>query len=585
MNNIEKHLEKIIYSSDSLKNDFISKNISCVLEYISKQKIIDNEIIIEDLIDKYKLPHIKLSTPNVRPDCYDKINEYYKNGYFVFHDINKNKYYAVNDLKFLKQKKVNSENNIFLITKDNLFKILEREFSDINSNWAKSYLESINKNSTAKNIDYLKMVVGFFIIFFTTLLQHINLFNIINNITYLVQNILKSFLFKTSLSNSTPSPYEEINDALPIYSVMIPLYKEELKIDDILSAIKDINYPKDKLDVKFVIEADDIITIRAIKAAILPSYIHVIKVPYSFPRTKPKALNYAMPYVKGDLLTIYDAEDIPDPNQLLKAVYAFQNLPNNYVCVQAKLNFYNANKNILTRFFSVEYSLWFEYLLKGLSIMNLPVTLGGTSNHFKVDKLKEVGYWDAYNVTEDADLGIRMYLKGYKVHLIDSVTMEEAPTKISVWIAQRARWIKGFFQTIYVFMRTKKDRNIFPLYKIFSVYIFVGFATYSFFCMPWLFACFALDVDWYVYYLWGINSIFAFAYMYSIVYIIMIKKYSSLLRLKLIDWIILILWPSYFLLHTIACYRAIWEMITHPFKWNKTPHGNINDSTKKPLKK
>ena len=183
---------------------------------------------------------------------------------------------------------------------------------------------------------------------------------------------------------------------------------------------------------------------KALSIVDLPKYIHVIKVPVSFPRTKPKAMNYAISYVKGEYLCVYDAEDRPDSDQLLKALQAFKELSQEYACVQARLNFYNPNENMLTSFFSIEYSLWFEYLLKGLNLYELPITLGGTSNHFKVSALEKIGYWDAYNVTEDADLGIRLYSNGYKVHIIDSETLEEAPIGLFNWLAQRTRWIKGF---------------------------------------------------------------------------------------------------------------------------------------------
>ncbi|MDN3030621.1 MAG: glycosyltransferase family 2 protein [Candidatus Tisiphia sp.] len=198
----------------------------------------------------------------------------------------------------------------------------------------------------------------------------------------------------------------------------------------------------------------------------LPCYIHLIKVPFTLPRTKPKSLNYAMQYCKGKYVVIYDAEDRPDTDQLLKAVIAFDSLPKEYVCLQAKLNFYNENENLLTKLFSIEYCLWFKYLLKGLSIMNLPVTLGGTSNHFKVDALQKIGFWDAYNVTEDADLGIRLYSFGYKVHMIDSYTLEESPIDIINWINQRSRWIKGFIQTFLVFLAQKDKYKRFKFYQI-----------------------------------------------------------------------------------------------------------------------
>jgi len=518
-----------------------------------------------------QLPYIDLETKNIEVLDYSKINEYFKEGYFIFKNAKGEINYAVSNFDIIKKKCLCAQ-NLHRITTDNLYAILERSFSTKNTDIAINYLEHKFPGASAKNIDYKKIISGFAIIFFLLCIFFINIFNLLNNFVYIAQNVLKGLLFIRGITSDQKSLINEINDDMPIYSVLIPLYKEERKIVAILKAMKNLNYPKDKLDIKLIIEDDDILTMRAIKVNKLPSYIHVIKVPYSLPRTKPKALNYAMTYVRGQYVVIYDAEDVPDPDQLLKALYAFNRLPEKYACVQAKLNFYNAKTNLLTKFFSIEYSLWFDYLLKGLSIMNLPVTLGGTSNHFKVDKLREIGYWDAYNVTEDADLGIRLYLNGYKVHLINSITMEEAPTDIPIWIAQRARWIKGFIQTIFVFMKTKKDYKKFNIFKILTVYIFVGLSTYSFFCLPWLLLVLMFDLPPYIYYLWLINSIFSFSYMYMIAYFILTKD-RSIWQLSILEWLALILWPFYFLLHTISSYRAVWEIIKSPFEWNKTPHG------------
>jgi cellulose synthase/poly-beta-1,6-N-acetylglucosamine synthase-like glycosyltransferase len=447
---------------------------------------------------------------------------------------------------------------------------INKNISSKNTEFAVNHLSNINPNASAKNINYPKMVCGFFLLFFLTLFLFTNSFNLINNLSYLMQNLLKVFLLKKAIiTKEKISPTAEINDTLPIYSILIPLYKEELKTQSIVKAMENMNYPKDKLDVKLILEEDDSLTKKALSVIELPPYIDVIRVPYSLPRTKPKALNYAIPHIKGEFVAIYDAEDKPDPDQLLKALYAFDHLPDNVACVQAKLNFYNANKNFLTQLFSIEYSIWFEYLLKGLSLLDLPVTLGGTSNHFKIDKLKEVGYWDAYNVTEDADLGLRLYLNGYKVHLINSTTMEESPSSLPVWLAQRARWIKGFCQTIYIFMQAKKDGGKFGLIKICSVYIFVGLSTYSFLALPWLLFIPVLNPSPFIYYLWIINAIFSFSYMYSIAYFILYKE-NSWSPAKLFT---LLIYPFYFILHTIASYRAICEIITVPFQWNKTPHG------------
>ncbi|CAF1409727.1 unnamed protein product, partial [Didymodactylos carnosus] len=192
---------------------------------------------------------------------------------------------------------------------------------------------------------------------------------------------------------------------LRIYTILLPLYKEANKLKSLINYITNLDYPKNKLDVKIIVESDDLSMVHENILYTLPSYMHLIKVPFSLPRTKPKALNYAMQYCKGKYVVIYDAEDRPAFDQLLKAVIEFDRLPEEYVCLQAKLTFYNENENLLTKLFNIEYCIWFEYLLTGLSLMSLPVLLGGTSNHFKLDILQKVGFWDAYNVTEDADLG------------------------------------------------------------------------------------------------------------------------------------------------------------------------------------
>lgn len=566
--NIRQHLLQIAERK--------SFNNICIFKSLSE----DNATIIESLINEYNVDFIDITTPNIKVLHFDKMNEYYNKGYFIFQDKNGKQCFAINDITFIKDMQLHTQNNIpvYLVRKRDLLQIIERNFTKQNTYRAINYLGDILPDASAKNINYLKMLIGFMINFFSTLFLFLNLFAIINNLIYFIQNVLKIVLFKNSIIDTKESPLAQIDNDMPIYSVLIPLYHEEFKVESILKAMDKMNYPKNKLDIKIIIEADDVLTMRALTILELPSYIHIIKVPYSLPRTKPKALNYAMAYIKGKFVAIYDAEDEPDPDQILKALHVFNTLPEHVACVQAKLNFYNAKENFLTRCFSMEYSIWFEFLLKGLSLLNLPVTLGGTSNHFRVGPLREVGYWDAYNVTEDADLGIRLYLSGYKVHLINSTTMEEAPTDVATWMAQRARWIKGFIQTICVFIKIKKDPKKLSLINICTVYIFVGLSTYSFFCLPWLLLILTLNIHYSIYYICLINSIFSFFYMYAIGYFILSKNKASFRDLSLIDWVTLICWPSYFILHTIASYRAIWETIISPFKWNKTPHGkNIDD--------
>ncbi|RYE05995.1 MAG: glycosyltransferase [Rickettsiaceae bacterium] len=450
--------------------------------------------------------------------------------------------------------------------------IITASFSRLNLIKSKYYLDFISPTLTAKNISYGKSVIGFLIIFFTTMLSYWNCFNVVNFIGHMVQNFLKSWLFFSSLYSVDQQSCRRSIATLPIYSVLIPLYKEDEKIESILEFTDNFNYPKDKLDVKIIVEEDDHSLIDKINQYELPDHITVIKVPVSLPRTKPKALNYVTPFCKGKYLVIYDAEDRPERDQLLKAVHSFDSLPHIYACLQSRLNFYNSEENLLSKFLSIEYSIWFNHLLKGLSILNLPVTLGGTSNHFKTEVLKKIGWWDAYNVTEDADIGIRLYSHGYKVHMIDSYTLEEAPIKLKCWLKQRARWIKGFIQTFLIFMNRDKKSSSLNKQQVASIYIFVGLSSYNFFSVPWIFIMIYKNSNPIVNYLWLLSSCLSFCYTYATTYCVLIKTK----HFDLIDYVSIIVIPFYFLLHTIASYMALWEIVTKPFGWNKTTHGISN---------
>ena len=186
---------------------------------------------------------------------------------------------------------------------------------------------------------------------------------------------------------------------------------------------------------------------------ILPEFFDVIKVPVSYPRTKPKACNYGLQFAKGKYITIYDAEDRPAMDQLKLVVAKFAISDSNVACIQAKLNYYNREENYLTKLFAIEFSLLFEYVMLGLKKLDMPIPLGGSSNHFIREKLEELGGWDAFNVTEDADLGIRLHHRGYQTELIDSITLEESPISMHAWLVQRARWIKGHVLTSLVHLR------------------------------------------------------------------------------------------------------------------------------------
>ncbi|MDD4182089.1 MAG: glycosyltransferase [Victivallaceae bacterium] len=243
------------------------------------------------------------------------------------------------------------------------------------------------------------------------------------------------------------------DDYLPVYTIFLPLYREANIVNKILRNMESLDYPKDKLDVKLLLENDDQMTIDAVNQCQLPPYCEVIIIPGMTPKTKPRACNYGLERARGEFCVIFDAEDRPEPDQLKKAWFVFYNSPQNLICVQAKLNYENSRFNWLTRFFTVEYSTSFDLLLPGLSTMRVPLPLGGTSNHFRTEKLRECGGWDPFNVTEDCDLGVRIYTAGFVTCVLDSTTWEEANSQIWNWVRQRSRWVKGFLQTHLVHTR------------------------------------------------------------------------------------------------------------------------------------
>ena len=256
----------------------------------------------------------------------------------------------------------------------------------------------------------------------------------------------------SSNTNRNLSPRDESDDELPMYSVIAALHREAAVVDQLLSAIERLDYPTEKLDVIVAVEADDHGTRAAITARKHRIPIVVVPVAPAALRTKPKALNVALPFARGVFTVIYDAEDRPERNQLRRALQAFRSAGNDLACVQARLCT-DTKMTWLSRYFSAEYAGHFDIFLPRLAALGLPLPLGGSSNHFRTATLREVGGWDPHNVTEDADLGMRFARFGYRSGVIDSTTYEEAPTRIGAWLGQRTRWFKGWMQTWLVHMR------------------------------------------------------------------------------------------------------------------------------------
>jgi glycosyltransferase XagB len=371
-----------------------------------------------------------------------------------------------------------------------------------------------------------------------------------------------------------------LNDSkLPVYSVLVPMYKEPDVLPILASALRNMNYPHSKLDIKLVLEENDFETISAAKALALDATFEIVRVPMSQPKTKPKACNYALRLARGNYLTIYDAEDKPEPNQLKMVVAAFRQMGEKTACIQARLNYFNAHENWLTRMFTLEYTLWFDMFLPALDRLGVPIPLGGTSNHFDITKLREAGAWDPFNVTEDADLGLRFAAMGYRVGVVNSVTYEEANSHVGNWIRQRSRWIKGYMQTWLVNMRH-------PL-RLFRKVGFRGFCSLQLFVGGSIVSGLAYPLMLFPFLLWILTrtDIFLRFFPPDVLLISIVNLavgnscliYLSMLAVaKRKDYWLLphaVTVPVYWLLQSIAAYKGLFQLAVRPFYWEKTVHG------------
>jgi cellulose synthase/poly-beta-1,6-N-acetylglucosamine synthase-like glycosyltransferase len=388
----------------------------------------------------------------------------------------------------------------------------------------------------------------------------------------------KSYQPRLQQQQDALPPLEE--SQLPVYTILVPLYQEARMLPRLLAAIRNLDYPRSLLDVKLVLEADDAATLAAAKALQPEGLFEIIIVPPSLPRTKPKACNYALRFARGEYVAIYDAEDQPDANQLRRVLQYFRASPDEVVCIQCRLNYYNHDDNLLTRLFAVEYAIWFNYMLIGLESLRIPIPLGGTSNHLKLSRLKELGEWDAYNVTEDADLGIRMAVAKYRTLTLNSLTQEEAPLTLGAWLKQRSRWIKGYMQTWLVHMR-----HPLRLYQslggrgFWGFQFFIGGSCLVFLMTPFLmvFCLLAAGELLFTDASWGGMSASGYATSFAFLFGAVQHGAMSYYTMSQLGWKqkkrTSLCFPFYWFLHSFASFRGLWQLITRPHYWDKTEHG------------
>lgn len=364
------------------------------------------------------------------------------------------------------------------------------------------------------------------------------------------------------------------DEELPVYSVLIPLRNEAAMVPQLFAAMRALDYPAGRLDIKFVVEAGSSATVAAVRERLSDPRFSLVAVPDAAPRTKPKALDFALPLCRGEHVVVFDAEDVPDPDQLWKAAVLFRDAPD-LVCLQAQLVIDNGRDNWLAAQFAGEYAGLFGVLLPALARWRLPMPLGGTSNHFRLRTVRELGGWDAFNVTEDADLGVRLARRRLRVGVLASRTFEAAPVKLNPWLGQRTRWMKGWMQTFIV-----HNRDPGRLLAEMGLPAFLAFETLvlGMIAAPMLHCAFLVslgiriglgaglvdDSPWTLFYL----AVLAVGYGGAIAMTLLgLRRLHARHLLASQVWL-----PVYWLLVGAATFRAAHELVTRPFYWFKSPH-------------
>ena len=397
---------------------------------------------------------------------------------------------------------------------------------------------------------------------------------------YNLHLIFRTTLWVAGLPSFHEFALQRSDEELPVYSVIVPLYREANMMSGVVAALSRLEYPRDRLDVLLAIECDDEQTLAALVQADLPFWMRTVLVPPGSPRTKPRACNYALGFAVGSFVVVYDAEDRPDPHQLRDAIAAFDGHGPSVSCLQARLVPYNASESIISRMFALDYCQWFDSTLPGLQRLGMPLPLGGTSNHFRTADLVASGAWDSWNVTEDADLGLRLARLGRGVRTIQSTTFEEAPVTLREWLPQRARWIKGYLQTFLVHVRLPSSIELPPLNfgGLLCLIFFVGASVIFALVNPifWGIFLYGLAVDaalleWA--FEGAVGPMAAVSMLAGNATGMLISALSPLKR----GWWWLAPWaiwmPIYWLLLSIAAYWALCSFCVNPFYWAKTTHG------------
>ncbi|MCC5974318.1 MAG: glycosyltransferase [Rubellimicrobium sp.] len=365
---------------------------------------------------------------------------------------------------------------------------------------------------------------------------------------------------------------------LPVVSVLVPLYRETGVASHLMMRLSALDYPRDLLDLCLILEDNDVMTRAALEAAEVPDWVQIISVPRGTLRTKPRALNYALNFARGTIIGIYDAEDMPAPDHIHRVVGRFARRGPDVACLQGMLDYFNSQSNWLARCFTLEYAGWFRVVLPGLARLGLVVPLGGTTLFLRRHALEDVHGWDAHNVTEDADLGLRLARRGYRTELLSIVTQEEATARPWPWVRQRTRWLKGYAVTWSVHMRDPvalwRDLGAWRFLGVQLVYLgaIVQFALAP---LLWSFLLMAVALPHPFAQGWPQAAVVALVAALimggaaNVVVLIIATRRAG--KPRLAWWIPML--QLYFPLATVAVWRALWQAVVDPFSWDKTTHG------------
>ncbi len=386
-----------------------------------------------------------------------------------------------------------------------------------------------------------------------------------------------SYLTRPDPGRHGPTPPTTLNKR-PKVSILVPLFKEREVARVLVKRLQRLNYPKSALDMVLILEETDLLTRAALDGAALPGWMRIVTVPDGQPRTKPRAMNYALDFCRGDIIGIYDAEDAPDPDQIDLVAARFAQAPDDLVCLQGILDYYNADQNWLARCFTTEYATWFRVMMPCMARLGFAIPLGGTTLFFRRDVLERLGGWDAHNVTEDADLGFRLARHGYRTEMLPTTTAEEANCRIIPWIKQRSRWLKGYMVTYLVHMRSPLQ-----LLRQMGPWKFIGFqlhfvtALSQFLLAPLLWSCWLIVLGLphplselgSPGLIRGLSTLFFGVEICTMIFAL--RAVSGRAHRHLMPWV-----PTlhfYFPLGVFAAYKALFELVFQPFYWDKTQHG------------